>query len=253
MVEFLNFRFQTPVTIPETPPSVLMSPRTPGSLEHSGKMSFPTRQRVIVAHLAMRLMKIASCPPEFEGYRMCVSWKWGSKECNRGTSDVFTITNNSALIVHNFQVVSSFVQQMPSKATEPNRMVLALQVVKPGNVRETLASRSIDMAQFSTDRSEKTKAFALDKGREPAMSLQLSVETNWISIDGKKVVDSGIVAGAPVDSLPLASPTVFPGVAPRSHAGRAAAVSPVVVHQAMKEGQRQKVSLLFLKGLFLIL
>ncbi len=122
-------------------------------------------------------------------------------------------------------------------------MVLALQIVKSGNVRESLATRSIDMAQFSTDRSEKTKAFALDKGRDPAMSLQLSVETNWISIDGKKVVDSGmVVAGAPVESLPLASPTVFPGVAPRSHAGRAAVVSPVVVHQAMKEGQRQKVN-----------
>jgi hypothetical protein len=183
---------------------------------------------------------------------MCVSWKWGSKECNRGTSDTFTITNGAAVILHSFQVVSSFAQQMPAKTTEPNRMVIALQIVKANNSKETLASRTVDMAQFSTDRSEKTKAFGLDKGREPAMALHLLVETNWLNIDGKKVVDSGmLVAGAPVESLPLASPTVFPGVAPRSHGGRAAAISPVVVHQAMKDGQRQKVIQMCFRFVFL--
>ena len=115
----------------------------------------------------MRLLKLTSCPPELEGARLCVSWKWGSKECNRGTSETFSVSGGAALIVHNFQVVSSFVQQMPSKTTDSNRMVLALQVVKGGGARETLASRSIDMAQFSTDRSEKTKVRQKRRAKSP--------------------------------------------------------------------------------------
>jgi hypothetical protein len=212
-----------------------VSPRTPGSLEHSAGMKFPSRQRTIVAHLSIRVLKLLACPPALEGVRLCVSWKWGSKESNRGLSEPFTITNGTALIVYSFQVVSSFLQQMPAKVTDSNRMMVALHIVR-GTGREVLCSRSIDMAQFCADRSEKTKAFALDK-RDPAMSLTLSVETTWLKIDGKKVVDHvplGADGGPPVDAMPLASPTAFPGVAPRSHAGRAAMVSPVVMQQAMK-------------------
>ncbi len=205
-------------------------------------MKFPSRQRVVIAHLSMRLVKLVACPASLEGLRLCISWKWGSKETNRGFSEPFTVTNGSALVVHSFQVVSSFLQQMPAKVTEPNRMLIALHLVKSG-AKELLASRSIDMAQFCTDRSEKTKSFALDK-RDPAMSVTLSVETTWLKIDGKKVVDHvpmTALCGAAVDNMDLASPTAFPGVAPRSSAGRASMVSPVVMHQAMKEGQRAKV------------
>ena len=219
-----------------TPPT----PRTHGVLEYGSTMKFPSRRRQIVAHLSMRVVKLVQCGKRWEGCRCVVQWKWGSKESNRGESEVFTISNGQALIVFAFEAVSSFAQEMPAKITEPNRMVLTLQLVRPDRVREIITTRSIDMAQFSVDRCEKTKLFALDKAT-PAMSLQLTVDTTWLRIDGKPVERALFAAPAHVEELPLASPTTFPSMQPRTSVARAAMVSPVVLHNQMKQGQREKV------------
>ena len=224
-----------------TPPSLRhqLSPRTPKSvpekLDRATPIKFPQKKRNVKAHLKIKVIKLSNCPKDLEEARLSFSWRWGSQQENRGVSEMFSVTSGMAMIVYEFQVVTEFQQELPN--TKSNKMFIMMHRHN-GSERETIAQRYVDMAEFCVDRLDKTKSFVVDKASK--MALMVNVLAHWLEVDGKKV-ERREEQNVSVPSLPIASPTSVPSLQPRPNVLRTHIKSPVVIHEAMKGGQRKVV------------
>lgn len=221
-LDFATARTPTPRTpparsasqTPKTPQTPLTHEREQKLLERSRSkagetINFPSGQRTMVAELMVCAERLEGCSEQLVGKMLQLEMQWGSKQANKALSEPFLVHDNGSGIIMAKEVfVTEFECTLPDKTVLPNHMVVCVRSVEPSH---DIATRSIDMSEFSKDGQSKTKKFALQKGAK-AIALTLTVDTRIVKPESFDEVKEK-----------MASPSQLPDqIAKRKPKGRAA-------------------------------
>lgn len=187
--------------VPGTP-----SPSRPLMMRESTS-PFPERNRKIEAKVSFKFQYVDHCQA-LNGQTCVLNYQWGSKEANCGDSEPFIIVEGRGMPMTSVTVRTLFVQHLPGRTVEPNRMVLKLFDVTGGK-REQVAIRAVNMgAEFFEHGVQKEKKFALRKD-EPRYALCMSATTYWTLCDGTPITHGAHMVGSDESNKPIASPTTL--------------------------------------------